>query len=63
MDKIRIIGAAQKLKGSVEETVGKVIGNKKLEARGMISKGAGSARMTFGQLKDRIKASVKARTW
>jgi len=63
MDKIRIIGAAQMFKGSIEKTVGKAIGSKKLEAKGIISEGAGSARMTFGQLKDRIKASMKTRTW
>jgi uncharacterized protein YjbJ (UPF0337 family) len=59
MDKDRIKGAAQKLKGSIENTIGKMTGNRKLEAEGKIDKAVGSLRSATGNAKDDIRAAVK----
>jgi uncharacterized protein YjbJ (UPF0337 family) len=44
MDKDRIAGAANAIKGSVKETIGKATGDTKLEADGKADKGPTSAR-------------------
>ena len=62
MDKDRIKGAAQKLKGSIETTIGKMTGNRKLETEGKIDKAVGSLRSATGTAKDDIRAAVKDRS-
>ena len=52
MDKEHIKGAAQKIEGSVKDTVGSVTGNEKLQAEGKADKAAGAARETAGDVKD-----------
>ncbi len=52
MDKDRIKGTAQKIKGGIKEVGGKVIGNSKLEADGKIDKATGSVRKAVGEAKD-----------
>jgi uncharacterized protein YjbJ (UPF0337 family) len=59
MDKDRIKGAAQKLKGSIENTIGKMTGNRKLETEGKIDKAAGSLRSATGNARDNIRAAAK----
>ncbi len=59
MDNQRIKGVAQKIKGGVEQAVGKLTGNKKLETEGKIDKAAGSIRVAVGEAKDTIKNAVK----
>jgi uncharacterized protein YjbJ (UPF0337 family) len=60
MNKDQFKGAAQKLKGSIEQTVGKVVGSKKLEADGRIDKAAGSVRAAVGKGRDAIRSAGKA---
>lgn len=62
MDKERIKGAAQKIKGSIEKTVGRLTGNRKLEAEGHVDKVIGSARDGVGKAKDAVRDTVKDRS-
>jgi uncharacterized protein YjbJ (UPF0337 family) len=55
MDKDRIAGAAKVIKGSVEETVGKAVGDAKLEADGKADKVEGKVQNAIGGLKDALK--------
>lgn len=52
MDKDRIKGAAQKIKGGIKEAVGNFIGNRELEADGKIDKATGAVRKAVGEAKD-----------
>ena len=62
MDKDRIKGAAQKIKGTIEKTVGRFVGNKKLETDGKIDEAAGNVRKSVGEAKDVVRDAVKDRT-
>jgi uncharacterized protein YjbJ (UPF0337 family) len=55
MDQDRIKGSAQKIKGAVKETVGKAMGDTKMEAEGKADKVAGTVRNTVGGMKDTIR--------
>ena len=59
MDKDRFKGAAQKLKGGIEKTVGKLTGNKKLETEGKIDQAKGSIRTEVGKAKDVVREAVR----
>jgi len=59
MDKDRIKGVAQKIKGGVEKRVGKLVGNKNLEAEGKVDEAAGNIRKAVGEGKDVIRDVVK----
>ena len=52
MDKEHIKGAADKVKGAVKDTVGKVTGDTKMQAEGKMDKAKGSARNVVGDVKD-----------
>jgi uncharacterized protein YjbJ (UPF0337 family) len=52
MDKEHIKGAADKMKGAVKDTVGKVTGDTKMQAEGKLDKAKGSARNVVGDVKD-----------
>jgi uncharacterized protein YjbJ (UPF0337 family) len=53
-----IEGATQKGVGTVKETVGKAVGNRKLQGEGLVDKAVGSAKEAVGRAKD---AANKAR--
>jgi uncharacterized protein YjbJ (UPF0337 family) len=55
MDKDRIKGSAEQAKGAVNEGVGKVFGDKKLETEGKIDKAAGKVQNAVGGLKDAVR--------
>jgi uncharacterized protein YjbJ (UPF0337 family) len=55
MDKDRIKGSAQQVKGSVKEGVGKLTGDTKLEAEGKADKVAGKVKSTVGGIKDAVR--------
>jgi len=55
MDKDRIAGAAKTAKGSVKETVGKVVGDGKMQAEGAAEKVAGKVQNAAGGAKDAIR--------
>jgi len=58
MSKEGIEGATQKGVGAVKETIGKAVGNPRLQAEGMADKVVGSAKEAVGKAKDAVhKAS------
>jgi uncharacterized protein YjbJ (UPF0337 family) len=59
MDKDRIAGAAKKVTGSIEETIGKVTGDAKLEAEGKADKAAGKVQNAIGDIKDTVRDALK----
>lgn len=58
MDKDRIEGAVEKVKGTAKELAGKVTGDTKLEAEGKAQKAAGTVQNTVGGVKDTIKGNT-----
>jgi uncharacterized protein YjbJ (UPF0337 family) len=59
MDKENIKGAAQTVKGKIEEVAGKVIGDKDLELRGKADQLGGAVRDAVGTARDTVKDAVK----
>ena len=55
MNKDRIAGAAKEIKGSIKETVGKAIGDDKLEREGKADKLAGKIQNALGGIKDTLR--------
>ena len=55
MDKDRIAGAAKEIKGSIKETIGKAIGDAKLQSDGKADKVEGKVQNAVGGLKDALK--------
>jgi uncharacterized protein YjbJ (UPF0337 family) len=55
MDKDRIVGSAKEIKGAVKQTVGKAVGDTKLEAEGKADQIEGKAQNAVGGLKDTLK--------
>lgn len=55
MDKDKIKGSANQVKGSIKEAFGKVTGNKKVEAEGIADKAGGKAQSTVGGIKDTVR--------
>jgi len=59
MDNQNIKGAAQKIKGKIEEVAGKVVGDKELELRGKADQLGGAVREAVGTARDTVKDAVK----
>jgi uncharacterized protein YjbJ (UPF0337 family) len=55
MDKDRIAGAAKEIKGSVKETIGKALGDAKLQSDGKVDKVEGKVQNAIGGLKEALK--------
>ena len=55
MNKDRIAGAAKEAKGSLKETIGKAVGDSKLESEGKADKVEGKIQNAVGGLKDALK--------
>jgi uncharacterized protein YjbJ (UPF0337 family) len=55
MDREHIRAAAEKAKGAVKETAGKVIGDEKLKAKGKADKAKGASRKVAGDVKERVR--------
>jgi uncharacterized protein YjbJ (UPF0337 family) len=55
MDKDLIAGAAKEIKGSVKETIGKAVGDAKLQSDGKADKVEGKVQNAIGGLKDALK--------
>ena len=62
MNKERIKGAAQRLKGKIETTIGKLTGNTRLKADGQVDKVVGSARSSLGKAQEAVKEAAKDQT-
>ena len=59
MDKDRVEGSAKQVKGAVKETIGKVVGDAKLEAEGKADKTEGKVQNAVGGLKDAVRDAAK----
>jgi uncharacterized protein YjbJ (UPF0337 family) len=59
MDPNRIEGKADQVKGEVKKTIGKVTGDKSLQAEGMVDKAKGQAKDAYGRAKDEVRAEDK----
>lgn len=57
MDKEHVKGTVDKAKGSIKETVGKMTGDKQMQAEGQFDKAKGEARKAVGDVKDAIRKS------
>lgn len=59
MDKDRISGIANQIKGSVKEAIGKVTGDTATEAEGTAQKTGGKVQESFGNAKDTVRDVFK----
>jgi uncharacterized protein YjbJ (UPF0337 family) len=57
MDREHVKGAADKAKGAIKDTAGKVMGDKKLQTEGKMDKAKGSAHNLAGDVKDAVRKS------
>jgi uncharacterized protein YjbJ (UPF0337 family) len=55
MNKDRIAGMAKEIKGSIKQTVGKAVGDAKLQSDGTADKVEGKVQNAIGGLKDALK--------
>jgi uncharacterized protein YjbJ (UPF0337 family) len=59
MDSEHVRGAADKAKGAIKETAGKVTGDKQLETEGTVDKAKGDLHNAAGNVKDAFKNATK----
>jgi uncharacterized protein YjbJ (UPF0337 family) len=55
VNKDRIAGSAKEIKGSIKETIGKAVGDSKLESEGKADKIVGKVQNAVGGLKDALQ--------
>src|SRR6266403_5463408 len=59
VDREHVKGAADKVKGAIKDSAGKVTGDKKLQTEGKIDKAKGSAHNLAGDVKDAARDASK----
>lgn len=59
MNRDQMKGMTQKVKGKLNEAVGKATGNKSRELKGDLQQVAGGLRESFGDAKARVKRAVR----
>ena len=59
MDKEHVKGAADKAKGAVKDTLGKITGDKKMQVEGKVDKAKGAAHEAVGDVKDAARQADK----
>lgn len=59
MDREHIKGAADKAKGAIKDTAGKLTGDKELQSEGKFDKAKGDAHNAVGNLKDAARNLTK----
>ena len=55
MDREHVKGAADKVKGAIKDSAGKVTGDKNLQTEGKIDKAKGAAHNVAGDVKDAVR--------
>jgi uncharacterized protein YjbJ (UPF0337 family) len=55
VDREHVKGAADKVKGAIKDSAGKVTGDKKLQTEGKIDKAKGAAHNVAGDVKDAVR--------
>jgi uncharacterized protein YjbJ (UPF0337 family) len=58
MNKDQLKGRVEELKGSIKEVTGKLVGDKTLEAKGIIEKNIGKVRENVGDVKQDAEDSL-----
>jgi uncharacterized protein YjbJ (UPF0337 family) len=61
VDKEHIKGTADKAKGAIKDTAGKVTGDKELQSEGKMDKAKGDAHKVAGDVKDAVKNATEWR--
>jgi uncharacterized protein YjbJ (UPF0337 family) len=59
MDREHVKGAADKMKGAIKDTAGKMTGDKKMQAEGKFDKAKGEAHNLAGDVKDAARDASK----
>jgi uncharacterized protein YjbJ (UPF0337 family) len=59
MDRDHIKGAADKAKGAIKDTAGKLSGDKQLQSEGKLDKAKGEAHNIAGNVKDAVRDLTK----
>ncbi len=59
MDREHVKGAADKAKGAIKETAGKITGDRELEFEGKFDKAKGDMHNAVGNVKDAFKNATK----
>jgi uncharacterized protein YjbJ (UPF0337 family) len=59
MDREHVKGAADKVKGAVKDTAGKVTGDEKMHAEGKMDKAKGAAHDAAGDAKDTARDATR----
>lgn len=59
MDREHIKGAADKAKGAIKDTAGKLTGDKGLQSEGKLDKAKGDAHNASGNVKDAVRNLMK----
>ena len=59
MDREHVKGAADKIKGAVKDTAGKVTGDEKMQAEGKLDKAKGAAHTAAGDIKDAARDATR----
>jgi uncharacterized protein YjbJ (UPF0337 family) len=55
MDRDRVVGSAKQVKGAVKQSVGRAVGDAKLESEGQADMVEGKIQNAIGGLRDRLK--------
>ncbi|MFL9989369.1 CsbD family protein [Paraburkholderia sediminicola] len=59
MNKDQIKGTAEKVKGKVNEAIGRATGDRKQEVKGDVQQAAGEARKKTGDVKEAVKDATR----
>jgi uncharacterized protein YjbJ (UPF0337 family) len=59
MDREHVKGAADKAKGAIKDTAGKLTGDKELQSEGKLDKAKGAAHDAAGNVKDAVRDLTK----
>jgi uncharacterized protein YjbJ (UPF0337 family) len=59
VNKDQVKGRVNEAEGKVKETIGKIVGNEDLEAKGSVQKNLGVIQGAFGDIKEDVKKSIK----
>jgi uncharacterized protein YjbJ (UPF0337 family) len=59
MDREHVRGAADKAKGAIKDTAGKITGDKQMQAEGKFDKAKGSVHNAVGDAKDALRDASK----
>jgi uncharacterized protein YjbJ (UPF0337 family) len=60
MNKDQVEGRLDQAKGKVKEVTGKVVGNEKLESKGVVEQASGKVQSTYGDAKEKAKEAIKS---